>query len=96
MVNLQLRKDTHVRCVNSVCRQHAHFKLHIQVLSYMHCDLPIDYTFCQQTQFDIAVASELMAILALSTSLADMKERIGQLNLDHTILGMRHPIYTCS
>ena len=34
--------------------------------------------FYVQTQFDIAVASELMAILALTTSLKDMKERIGE------------------
>lgn len=31
----------------------------------------------RQTQFDIAVASEIMAILALTTSLADMRERFG-------------------
>ncbi len=35
--------------------------------------------WCSQTQFDIAVASELMAILALTTDLADMKERIGRI-----------------
>uniref|UniRef100_A0A674I6P5 formate--tetrahydrofolate ligase n=1 Tax=Terrapene triunguis TaxID=2587831 RepID=A0A674I6P5_9SAUR len=32
-----------------------------------------------QAQFDIAVASEIMAILALTTSLADMKERLGKM-----------------
>ena len=32
-----------------------------------------------QTQFDISVASELMAILALTTSLRDMRERIGRI-----------------
>ena len=31
-----------------------------------------------QTKFDISVSSELMAILALTTSLQDMKERIGE------------------
>ena len=31
------------------------------------------------TGFDIAVASEIMAILALTTSLADMKERFGRM-----------------
>lgn len=35
--------------------------------------------FERTTQFDIAVASELMAILALSTGLADMRERIGRM-----------------
>ena len=31
------------------------------------------------TGFDIAVASEIMAILALTTSLADMRERLGRI-----------------
>src|ERR1700732_2813419 len=31
------------------------------------------------TGFDIAVASEIMAVLALTTSLADMKERFGRM-----------------
>ncbi|XP_010290867.1 PREDICTED: monofunctional C1-tetrahydrofolate synthase, mitochondrial-like, partial [Phaethon lepturus] len=34
--------------------------------------------FARQAQFDIAVASEIMAILALTTSLQDMKERLGK------------------
>ena len=32
-----------------------------------------------KAQFDISVASELMAILALTTSLKDMRERIGRI-----------------
>lgn len=32
-----------------------------------------------QTQFDIAVASEIMAILALTDGLADMKSRLGRM-----------------
>lgn len=32
-----------------------------------------------QTQFDITVASEIMAVLALTTSLADMRERLGKM-----------------
>jgi len=35
--------------------------------------------FPRETGFDIAVASEIMAILALSTSLGDMRERIGKM-----------------
>lgn len=31
----------------------------------------------RQTNFDITVASECMAVLALTTSLADMRERLG-------------------
>lgn len=33
----------------------------------------------RETGFDIAVASEIMAILALTTSLADMRERLGRM-----------------
>ncbi|NXS16094.1 C1TM protein, partial [Mystacornis crossleyi] len=35
--------------------------------------------FVRQAQFDIAVASEIMAILALTTSLQDMKGRLGKM-----------------
>ncbi|KAM4771921.1 monofunctional C1-tetrahydrofolate synthase, mitochondrial isoform 2-T2 [Rhinophrynus dorsalis] len=35
--------------------------------------------FVRQAQFDIAVASEIMAILALTDSLSDMKERLGKM-----------------
>ncbi|NXY73963.1 C1TM protein, partial [Glareola pratincola] len=35
--------------------------------------------FVREAQFDIAVASEIMAILALTTSLQDMKERLGRM-----------------
>ena len=34
---------------------------------------------CLQCQFDITVASEIMAILALTSSLADMRERLGKI-----------------
>lgn len=32
-----------------------------------------------QSQFDITVASEIMAILALTTSLSDMRKRLGNI-----------------
>ncbi|XP_066467393.1 monofunctional C1-tetrahydrofolate synthase, mitochondrial isoform X2 [Tiliqua scincoides] len=35
--------------------------------------------FSRQTKFDIAVASEIMAILALTSSLSDMRERLGKI-----------------
>ncbi|NXY14511.1 C1TM protein, partial [Atrichornis clamosus] len=35
--------------------------------------------FVRQAQFDIAVASEIMAILALTSNLQDMKERLGKM-----------------
>jgi formyltetrahydrofolate synthetase len=39
----------------------------------------------RETGYDITVASEIMAILALSTSLADMRERLGAM-----VIGMSH------
>src|SRR5208337_1198177 len=33
----------------------------------------------RETGFDISVASEIMAVLALTTSLADMRERLGRM-----------------
>ncbi|GIV75876.1 MAG: formate--tetrahydrofolate ligase [Litorilinea sp.] len=38
----------------------------------------------RQTGFDITVASEVMAILALTTSLRDMRERFGRIVIGHT------------
>lgn len=38
---------------------------------------PTEQGHVRETGFDIAVASEIMAILALTTSLEDMKERFG-------------------
>ncbi len=40
------------------------------------CELPLSFL---QTQFDIAVASEIMAILALTDGLADMRARLGRM-----------------
>jgi methylenetetrahydrofolate dehydrogenase (NADP+)/methenyltetrahydrofolate cyclohydrolase/formyltetrahydrofolate synthetase len=40
---------------------------------------PTEKGHTRQTGFDISVASECMAVLALSTSLADMRERLGRM-----------------
>jgi methylenetetrahydrofolate dehydrogenase (NADP+)/methenyltetrahydrofolate cyclohydrolase/formyltetrahydrofolate synthetase len=40
---------------------------------------PTEKGLTRETQFDIAVASEIMAVLALTTSLADMRERLGKM-----------------
>jgi formyltetrahydrofolate synthetase len=40
---------------------------------------PEEKGFTRVTGFDIAVASEIMAVLALTTSLADMRERLGRM-----------------
>ena len=40
---------------------------------------PKEKGFTRETGFDITVASEIMAILALTTDLADMRERMGRI-----------------
>lgn len=40
------------------------------------CELTL---FVQQAQFDITVASEIMAVLALTTSLRDMRQRLAKM-----------------
>jgi formyltetrahydrofolate synthetase len=40
---------------------------------------PEEKGFTRETGFDIAVASEIMAILALATDLADMRDRLGRM-----------------
>lgn len=40
---------------------------------------PTEKGFTRETGFDITVASEIMAILALTTDLADMRERLGNM-----------------
>jgi len=40
-----------------------------------------------QTQFDISVGSEVMAILALTTSFVDMKERLGRIVIGSSFAG---------
>lgn len=41
----------------------------------------------RQTGFDIAVASEIMAVLALTTSLADMRCRLGAMVIGNSRAG---------
>ncbi|XP_072032663.1 C-1-tetrahydrofolate synthase, cytoplasmic-like isoform X2 [Amphiura filiformis] len=40
---------------------------------------PTEKGFVRETNFDITVASEIMAILALTTSVADMRDRLGRI-----------------
>ncbi|CAK9780867.1 putative folic acid and derivative metabolism-related protein [Cutaneotrichosporon oleaginosum] len=40
---------------------------------------PTEKGFTRETAFDIAVASEVMAVLALATDVADMRERLGRM-----------------
>jgi formate--tetrahydrofolate ligase len=45
---------------------------------------PKDDGVTRQTGFDITAASEVMAVLALSTSLADMRQRLGRIVVGYT------------
>lgn len=40
---------------------------------------PTEKNFTRETSFDITVASEIMAVLALTTSLADLRDRLGRM-----------------
>ena len=40
---------------------------------------PTEKGHTRECQFDISVASEIMAVLALTTSLADMRDRLGRM-----------------
>lgn len=42
----------------------------------------------RKTGFDIAVASEIMAVLALTSGLADMRERLGNMVVANDKQGM--------
>src|SRR5690606_37517004 len=55
------------------------FSNYFQII-FFNFDLFITFMlYAKQTGFDISVASELMAILALSNNLADAKKRIGKI-----------------
>ena len=45
------------------------------------------FTCVAQCQFDITVASEIMAVLALTTDLADMRERLGKMVVASNVNG---------
>ncbi|CAJ0599942.1 unnamed protein product [Cylicocyclus nassatus] len=51
---------------------------------------PAEKGHTRRTQFDISVASELMAILALTTSLGDMRDRISRIVIGSDVQG--HPV----
>ena len=53
---------------------------------------PAEKGITRQTGFDITVASEIMAVLALTTSLQDMRERLGNMVVAHSKAG--EPITT--
>lgn len=48
---------------------------------------PEEKGMVRETGFDIAVASEIMAVLALTTSLADMRERLGKMVIGNNKAG---------
>ena len=48
---------------------------------------PTEKGMTRETGFDIAVASEIMAVLALTTDLADMRTRLGNMVVANTKQG---------
>lgn len=48
---------------------------------------PEEKGMVRETAFDISVASEIMAVLALTTSLADMRERLGKMVIGNSKAG---------
>jgi len=48
----------------------------------------------RETGFDITVSSEIMAVLALTTSLADMRERLGAMVVASSRAGARPPCWS--
>ena len=48
---------------------------------------PDEKGMVRQTSFDISVASEIMVVLALTTSLADMRERLGKMVIGNSRAG---------
>ncbi|KAH7656160.1 formate--tetrahydrofolate ligase protein [Dioscorea alata] len=48
---------------------------------------PEEKGMTRETAFDISVASEIMAVLALTTSLADMRERLGRMVIGNSRAG---------
>ncbi len=59
-----------------------HLRGHInrRTLTWVMC-------ICRETGFDITVSSEIMAILALATSLPDMRERLGNMVIGNSKAG---------
>lgn len=50
----------------------------------------------RKTGFDIAVASEIMAVLALTTDLADMRTRLGNMVVGNSKQGMLLTLHSSS
>lgn len=57
----------------------AEIQLLVEMAIQLALSWPVSLLSLFQAQFDIAVASEIMAVLALTDSLADMKERLGRM-----------------
>ena len=50
---------------------------------------PNEKGMTRQTAFDISVASEIMAVLALTTDLRDMRDRLGRMVVGNSRQGER-------
>ena len=47
----------------------------------------------RETAFDISVASEIMAVLALTTDLRDMRDRLGRMVVGNSRQGERRILF---
>ena len=54
---------------------------------------PTEKGMTRETGFDIAVASEIMAVLALTTDLADMRCRLGNMVVANSKPGIVSPLW---
>ena len=85
----KFERDTGITCtilhllhiLHNTCDIHIHIYLcptYLYTHTYIHMLMYI-YTRDIFTGFDITVASEIMAVLALTTSLADMRQKLGDM-----------------
>ena len=54
---------------------------------------PNEKGMTRQTGFDITVSSEIMAVLALATSLSDMRERLGAMVVANSRAGVMKALF---
>lgn len=54
---------------------------------------PNEKGMTRETAFDISVASEIMAVLALTTDLRDMRDRLGRMVVGNSRQGERRILF---
>ena len=69
--------DVHICCLS--CKDDLDISIPSLLTSGLTQRVCLCLFVCPQAQFDISVASEIMAVLALTSSLEDMRERLGKM-----------------